>query len=125
MYSTVVHKLLPNNFDEGDAMMILSTCLKWLSTMNHQDLVSKCLPKDPKGQTCNYANPCQTFTRHTKLVGVALLRMGFKYSLTRDHEMSEFMKKVDQEKLDRAELLSMECSLVELIGNAGLTGMDD
>ena len=114
LYSTVA-KLTSVNFDEGDALMILSTCLKWLSNMKNQDLVSKCNPTDPTGQTCNYWNPCQTFTRHTKLVGVTWLRMGFKYSLTRDHEISEFMKKVDQGKLDRSELFLMECYLVELI----------
>lgn len=116
LYSTVAG-LRSNNFDEGDALMILSTCLKWLSTMKDQDLVSKCLPK---------TNPCQTFTHHAKLVGVTLLRMGFKYSLTRDHDVRDFMEKVDpQRKLDRAKLLNIECAMIELIGPSGLTDADD
>lgn len=116
LYSTVA-RLTSDSFDEGDALMILSTCLKWLSTMKDQDLVSKCLPK---------TNPCQTFTHHANLVGVALLRMGFKYSLTRVHEVREFMEKVDpQRKLDRAKLLSIECDLLELIGPSGVTDADD
>ena len=102
--------------------MILSNSLKFILRMKNEDLVAKCLPK---GQTQNHANPCQTFTRHTKLVGVALLRMGFKYSLTRDHDVREFMKQVDPEKLDPGELFVMECSLVELVGNSGLTEVDD
>ena len=101
--------------------MILSNSLKFILRMKNQDLVAKSLPK---GQTQNHANPCQTFTRHTKLVGFALLRMGFKYSLTRDHDR-EFMKQVDPEKLDPGEHFVMECSLVELVRNSGLAGMDD
>ena len=116
LYRTVA-RLTSDSFDEGDALMILSTCLRWLSTMKDQDLVSKCLPK---------TNSCQTFTHHANLVGVALLRMGFKYSLTRDHDVREFMEKVDpQRKLDRAKLLSIECDLLELIGPSGVTDADD
>ena len=112
--SSTVGKLLSNNFNESDGVMILSNSLNFFLRMKNQDLVAKCLPK---GQTQNHVNPCQTFTRHTKLVGVALL--------TRDHDVREFMKQVDPEKLDPGELFVMERSSVELVGNSGLTEMDD